>query len=219
MANSPSGSSWSMISSVSCWPSGLPGGSLPDSAVAPSGLPFPLPSRPPSEGRGCLFGLQGQAVRLGQVYEPCWDVLLQGKVKRLPFRRKDGEGIEDRPLGGVGRVDEKCHRRLHSFLMQERQHLGRVRRTFHEHHVRPERRQRGPQTAGAAGSVVADAEDVHTHHNTSRQERYRSFQSSRSFTTVCRYSCQTTRSCTGSLTMAPVMPAARSAARKTPSPK
>jgi site-specific DNA recombinase len=52
--------------------------------------------------------------------------------------------------------------------------------------------------------------------NTSWHARYKSFQ--RSLTTVCRYSCHTTRSCTGSLTIAPVRPAARSSAFSTPSP-
>ena len=54
--------------------------------------------------------------------------------------------------------------------------------------------------------------------NTSWHARYKSLQPSRSLTTVCRYSSQTTRSCTGSLTIAPVRPAARSLARNCPSP-
>ena len=44
-------------------------------------------------------------------------------------------------------------------------------------------------------------------HASSRHARYRSCQSSRSRATVSRYSCQARRSCTGSLTTAPVRPA------------
>ncbi len=54
--------------------------------------------------------------------------------------------------------------------------------------------------------------------STSWQARYRSFHPSRSLTTVCKYSSQTTRSCTGSLMIAPVNPAARSPACSSPSP-
>lgn len=53
----------------------------------------------------------------------------------------------------------------------------------------------------------------------SRQARYTSFHSSLVFTTVSRYSCQTSLSWTGSFTTAPMIPAARSAALSVPSPK
>ena len=56
-------------------------------------------------------------------------------------------------------------------------------------------------------------------HSASRHARYKSFHPSRSFTTVSKYSCHTTRSWTGSLMTAPATPDARSAAFSEPSPK
>src|SRR5262249_19621963 len=71
-----------------------------------------------------------------------------------------------------------------------------------------------PPTRG--GGIATGAFRRHQS-TTSMQARYRSFHPSRSLTTVLRYSSHTTLSCTGSFTIAPVMPAARSAARSTPS--
>src|SRR5262249_5195445 len=81
-------------------------------------------------------------------------------------------------------------------------------------HAAQVRAQRGVDAGGVLRLTLRGG-----HQRTSRQARERSFQPLRSFTTVSRSSCQTTRSCTGSLTTAPTRPEATSLARRVPSPK
>src|SRR5688500_3660629 len=100
-----------------------------------------------------------------------------------------------------------------------------IRRPFDEHDIGPHLIERIFQAPRRARPVMTNAEEMNVRHGSFRvyscslQARYRSFQPSRSFTTVSRYSRHTIVSCTGSLITAPMSPDATSAARSEPSPK
>src|SRR5215207_3877689 len=105
-------------------------------------------------------------------------------------------------------MNEDRDRRLEIVACRQREQGVGIRWSLDQHDIRIEPLQRVYQAARRSRSVMTDAEQVQVGrkvcgHTSSRQARYRSFQPSRSFTTVSRYSRQTTLSCTGSLTTAP----------------
>ncbi len=175
-------------------------------------------------GTGLCLPLQGERRRY--VHEAHRHIALQRPAHRLPFRRVQRVGVEHRQLRVVHAVGQQCHRRLHAGFQHVREQRLGTGRAFNQQALRRLRFQRGQQAACTARAMMAYAEQGNavTHRRRSaqtcsRKARYRSFQSSRSLTTVSRYSFHTSASCTGSLTMAPIMPAAMSAGRSTPSPK
>src|SRR3954447_15804467 len=164
---------------------------------------------------------RGQLDRLRQIHEPRRDAMSRRPRERLPFRREHGERIEDASRRRVGRIDEEGNGRSEVLISGKPDQVVAVGRALDQERVRIERVERSPQRACASRPVVTDAEEMYSsgHSSTSMQARYRSFQPSRSLTTVFKYSSQTTRSWTGSFTTAPVSPAAMSPARSIPSPK
>ena len=102
----------------------------------------------------------GQAVVLRQVHEADRDAAREREPNRLPLGRELGERVEHRARRRVDGIDEQRHRRLHLGRAGELHHLRGVGRPFDEHGVRAHGFQRSHQAAGAAGTVVAHAEDA-----------------------------------------------------------
>ena len=90
-----------------------------------------------------------QLMRTGQVDEADRELMREGKLQRLPFRREDGKGVESRLPRIVRHVEQQRHRRLHLRTSGERQHFRRLGRSFDEHDLR-----RDP--SNACSTVCAD---------------------------------------------------------------
>ena len=151
----------------------------------------------------------GHLVRRRQVDEAHRHVVLERVADRPPLRREARERVERGARGLVGDVGEQRDRRLHVLARGERSSASAsggpsIRTASGLQLVRARARGCGPSRVRGGGSRRRCGLTA------SRQARYSSPQPSRSRTTVSRYSCQTTRSWTGSWTTAPVSPPATS---------
>jgi hypothetical protein len=72
-----------------------------------------------------------------------------------------GKRVVDRAIGLIGRVDKQRYRRLHRFLLQQRQDAVSIWRAFNQHYIRLQLLQRSLQCPGAARTMVPDSKDMH----------------------------------------------------------
>lgn len=120
------------------------------------------------DGRGAVgvfgggFGgfLHGEAVGEGEVHEAGGDFVFGGVLEGLPFGGEFGEGVEGGVVGDVGGVDEEGDGGFEG--VEEVRGEGGVGfgGAFDEEEVGLELVEGLLEGAGAAGAVVADAEDV-----------------------------------------------------------
>jgi hypothetical protein len=108
--------------------------------------------------RDLLLDLEraGQAVRLRHVDESHGDLAFGAVAQRLPFRREDGEGIEDGEIGRLRRIDQQRHRRRQPHR-QQGQHFFGIGRPLTRSMSGPQGLERAA-AAGAARTVMTDAE-------------------------------------------------------------
>jgi hypothetical protein len=127
-------------------------------------------------GRRGWLGRRDKLVPLGQIHEAGGDPARDGVADGLPFRGEGGEGEEGGAAGIVHRVHQQGDGRLHRRIGGEREKGVGLGRSLDEEAIRAVPFEFGEEQAGAAGSVVPDAEQVEgwgngSHYSTSRAAR------------------------------------------------
>ncbi len=101
-----------------------------------------------------------ELVRLRQVDNARGNAACEAIPERLPLGREEGKGIRYGAAGLLRHVEEKCHRRLHLGVGQERQHLLGIRWPLDQDDIRLQCLQRLQDAPRRPGAVVAYAEHV-----------------------------------------------------------
>ena len=124
---------------------------------------------PAYDGRSARSRPSASVARRGQVAERDVHAGPDRPGHRLPLRGEHRVGPERRHAGVVGGVGQHRDRRLHARRGADRQQRVGVGRALDQHGVGGEVRQRAQQRARRPGAVVADAEDLDGHPDSSRQ--------------------------------------------------
>ena len=111
-------------------------------------------------GQGFVWRVEREPVGDRQIEEAGRQTAFESEAQRLPFRRELGEGIEGGLARVLGIVDEQRDRRRQLRIAQPFQQRLSLGRPLHQDAIGVQGLQRLEQTARAAWTMVADAEEM-----------------------------------------------------------